>query len=107
MASNFYRSPVIGCTDAEGGQQCVCQQETHTEVPTSMKTYQCSQGQPSLKGATVFLRTPDNAQSTITIGCDMLGLKESMLVTLHSPSLMEDPPAKDFSLLSPLLPRES
>lgn len=41
----------------------VWQQETHTEVLTSMKTYQCSQRQPSLKVATVFLRTPDNVQS--------------------------------------------
>lgn len=59
-------------------------QETHTEVPTSIKTYQCSQRQPSLKVATVFLRTPDHVQRLTTMCCNTLGPMESMLATLCS-----------------------
>lgn len=72
-----------------------------------MKTYQFSQRQPSLKVATVFLKTPDNVQSVITTFCDTLGPMESMLTSLHSPTHMEDSSAIKLSLLSPLLPRES
>lgn len=74
-ASKFHRSPVTGCADAEGARK---------HILRSPKTYQCSQRQPSLKVATVFLRTPDHVQRLTTMCCNTLGPMESMLATLCS-----------------------
>lgn len=104
---NSLQIPQVPCN---GSCRCrrgpvVHQQETHTEVPTSTKTYQCSQRQPSLKVATVFLRTPDHVQRLTTMSCNTLKPMESMLATLHSLPYIRFP--QPWTLLSPLLPRES